>query len=86
MPTVTVNVNTSQPAVTVDTKKQPTVTAVGIQGARGPSGDSVTKLENLSNVDGADLQNGSVLVYKTSTQKWLATRTLEEQNLEGGHY
>lgn len=30
--------------------------------------------------------NGSVLVYKTTTNKWTSTRTLDLQNLEGGEF
>lgn len=30
--------------------------------------------------------NGSVLVYKTTTNKWTATRTLDLQNVEGGEF
>lgn len=30
--------------------------------------------------------NGSVLVYKTTTNKWTATTTLDAQNMEGGEF
>lgn len=30
--------------------------------------------------------NGSVLVYRTTTNKWTATTTLDAQNMEGGEF
>lgn len=30
--------------------------------------------------------NGSVLVYKTTTNKWTASTTLDAQNMEGGEF
>jgi HKD family nuclease len=30
--------------------------------------------------------NGSVLVYKTTTNKWTSTTTLDAQNMEGGEF
>ena len=30
--------------------------------------------------------NGSVLVYKTATNKWTATTVLDAQDITGGHY
>lgn len=49
-------------------------------------GESVHSVALIGDVDTTTLVNGSVLVYKSSTQKWVSTTTLEEQNLEGGHY
>lgn len=46
----------------------------------------LNSLSEITNVDTTVLENGSVLVFKTTTNKWTSTRTLEEQNLEGGHY
>jgi hypothetical protein len=47
-------------------------------------------LESLDSVGDIDVssgkQNGSVLVYKTTTNKWTATKTLDLQNLEGGEF
>lgn len=58
------------------------VPSVGIQGF----GTSQSNIENLKNVDATEVSNGSVLVYKTSTNKWTSTTTLDAQNMEGGHY
>lgn len=61
-----------------------TVPTVGIQGV----GATITSLEQLSNVDtvteGKD--NGSILVYRSVTNKWTATTTLDAQNMDGGEF
>ena len=38
------------------------------------------------NVDTTTLNNGALLVYKTNTNKWTSTTTLDAQNLEGGEF
>lgn len=48
-------------------------------------------LESIDSVGDIDMTtngkvNGSVLVYKTNTNKWTATRTLDAQNMEGGEF
>ena len=48
-------------------------------------------LESLDSVGDVDVLtngkvNGSVLVYKTTTNKWTSTTTLEAQNVEGGEF
>lgn len=48
-------------------------------------------LETLDLVGDVDMVtngkvNGSVLVYKTITQKWTATTVLDAQDITGGHY
>jgi hypothetical protein len=48
-------------------------------------------LESLDNVADIDMAsngktNGSVLVYKTTTNKWTSTTTLDAQNMEGGEF
>lgn len=45
-------------------------------------------LELVGDVDTATngKVNGSVLVYKTITQKWTATTVLDAQDITGGHY
>lgn len=59
-----------------------TVPTVGIQGLSA----SDASLINLSDVDGSNLVNGSVLVYRTGTNKWTSTLTLDAQNMEGGEF
>lgn len=43
-------------------------------------------INTAPDVDVANLRDGSVLVYAENTSKWTATRTLEKQNVEGGHF
>ena len=48
-------------------------------------------VESISNVADVDVTtngklNGSVLVYRTITNKWTSTTTLDAQNMEGGEF
>ena len=45
--------------------------------------DSISAIEN---VDTTTLNNGALLVYKTNTNKWTSTTTLDAQNMEGGEF
>jgi hypothetical protein len=47
---------------------------------------SVESIGNVGDVDTSAKTNGSVLVYKTITNKWTATRTLDLQIMEGGEF
>ena len=47
---------------------------------------SVDSLSAIGNVDTTTLNNGAVLVYKTTTNMWTSTTTLEAQNMEGGEF
>ncbi len=71
----------SSKVVAVNTQGTTEVVSVGVQGPSGPN-----NVSTATDVDVSGLEDGSVLVYKRSTLKWRATRTLEQQNLEGGHY
>ena len=57
------------------------VVSVGIQGPSGPN-----NITTAQDVNATNLQNGSVLVYKTNTSKWTSTTTLDSQNMEAGEY
>jgi len=46
----------------------------------------VESISDIANVDTTTLVNGSVLVYKTTTNKWTSTTTLDAQNMEGGEF
>lgn len=61
--------------------KQPQVIVAGMIGPQG-----VTTIEGLQNVDISNLTDGALLVYKSLVQKWVATTTLDAQNMEGGYY
>lgn len=69
---------------TVSPTSTATATAVGVQGPPGPAG--IQNISQASDVDAANLMDGSVLVYKGITQKFTATTTLESQIIEGGHF
>jgi len=43
-------------------------------------------MSDIANVDTTTLIDGSVLVYKTITNKWTSTTTLDAQNMEGGEF
>lgn len=62
-------------------RKEPQVI---VGGMIGPAG--VTTLQGLTNVDITSLTNGGILVYNSTVQKWVATTTLDAQNMEGGYY
>lgn len=46
----------------------------------------VESMSNIADVDTAIKVNGSILVYKTTTNKWTSTTTLDAQNMEGGEF
>ena len=46
----------------------------------------VESLSNVGDVDMTTRLNGSVLVYRTTTNKWTSTTTLDAQNMEGGEF
>ena len=66
----------------VEYEENITVPAVGIQGISA----SDMSITNMSDVDATNLEDGSVLVYKTNTSKWTSTRLLDQQFMEGGEF
>jgi hypothetical protein len=46
----------------------------------------VESMSNIADVDTTVKANGSILVYKTITNKWTSTTTLDAQNMEGGEF
>lgn len=55
-----------------------------VTGVLGPSG--VTAITAANDVDSTSLTEGSLLVYKTSTNRWTATVNLLDQTIDGGTY
>jgi hypothetical protein len=47
---------------------------------------TVESISNIGDVDTSVRANGSILVYKTTTNKWTSTTTLDAQNMEGGEF
>ena len=48
-------------------------------------------VESMSNIADVDVTtngkvNGSILVYRTTTNRWTSTTTLDAQNMEGGEF
>lgn len=72
----------SEIIATIEYDNEISVPAVGIQGL---SASDMT-VANISDVDTTILENGSVLVYKTNTNKWTSTRLLDQQFMEGGEF
>lgn len=44
------------------------------------------KLGDLADLDLSNAENGSVLVLNTQTEKWTATKLLDNQFIEGGQF
>ena len=68
--------------VNVETQKVAEVTAIGIQGLSG----AAVNLNDLPNVDAENAEDGSVLVLNATSNRWVATRILEKQDITGGQY
>lgn len=60
----------------------------GLMGPMGPKGADayVPTLASIPDVDTVNKQNGSILVYSTITNTWVATNTLNNQTIEAGQY
>jgi hypothetical protein len=46
----------------------------------------VDSISSIADVDTTTKINGSVLVFRTTTNKWTSTTTLDAQNMEGGFF
>ena len=62
----------------------------GIQGVQGVSGSAATYLNNMGDVNADAVADGSVLVYRGSTSKWVAKNSLEADSgtitVSGGNF
>lgn len=81
---VTGDARTQVKEVTVDARTQVKKVIVGtpvrrVNQARG-------YLNLLNDVDVTDLDNGSLLIYNTTSSKWEAGTLLEEQEINGGSF
>ena len=49
---------------------------------------NVESINDIANVDTTTngLTTGSILIYRTTTNKWTASTVLENQNMEGGEF
>ena len=80
----TIIVDDSSDTILVESPGEVTVLTAAEQGPPGPSG--IQNISDAFDVDSSNKTNGSVLVYSTQNQKWVATTQLENQNFESGHY
>lgn len=80
----TIIVDDSSDTILVETPGEVTVLTAAEQGPPGPSG--IQNISDAADVNVSNLSNGSVLVYSTATQKWIATNELSNQIIESGHY
>lgn len=48
----------------------------------------VESLDSIADIDTTTngKNNGSILVYRTTTNRWTSTTTLDAQNMEGGEF
>ena len=67
--------------VVVDSAKQPTTIVTGIMGPRG-----ATQIADSNQFDLTQLAEGSLLVYNSTSQKWVATNLLDHQIVESGQF
>jgi hypothetical protein len=77
-------VNTITETVVIETEGLTTIVTVAEQGPVGPAG--INKIEDATDVDTSNISNGSILVYSSQNQKWVATKQLENQIIESGQY
>jgi hypothetical protein len=88
--TIVVSEDTEPQVIIVTTDEPQVIVEVnepgpqGIQGEQGEAGSS--SIETLTDVDTTIKLNGSILVYSTILEKWVATTLLENQSVESGHY
>jgi|TARA_B100001057_G_scaffold501290_1_gene623305 hypothetical protein len=84
-PTVPTTGTQTSSSVTTGTVNQATVSTVGVAGESG----TAVNLEQAQNVDTTTdgLANGSILIYKTATNKWQTTKLMNEgQQLDSGEF
>jgi hypothetical protein len=72
------------PATVSTIGAQVQVPSVGIQGVSGALQDFT--LEQASNVDVSNVETGSLLIYSAPATKWVASRNLVAQDMDGGNF
>lgn len=75
--------------LTANTEVQ--VITEGSQGPMGPQGPQgvqglSTNITDAPDVNATNIQDGSLLIYSSQEQKWVANTQLTNQSLESGHY
>jgi len=59
-------------------------TTLIVTGIMGPP--LVNSISGSGDIDVSNLQSGSMLVYNTITNKWVATKLLDQQTIEAGQF
>jgi translation initiation factor 2 gamma subunit (eIF-2gamma) len=76
-------------AITVTTGTGSTLSDGGlalITGSTLSNPQTVETMSAIGDVDTTTLDNGAVLVYKTTTNKWTSTTVLDAQDMEAGEF
>ena len=58
------------------------VVGTPVRRVRGDNGS----LAGLGDVNISNLENGSILIYNTSSSNWVASTALDDQKMDGGSY
>ncbi len=80
---MTITIATGDHQTVVVATQQPKVITTGIM---PPPPIGMDQIANMIDVNLAQLVNGSVLVYNTSTSKWVSTTSLSQQNIDCGEF
>lgn len=73
-------------ALETDTRKFKLGDGVTAWNNLGYASSQVGSLGDILDVDLSSLTDGSLLVYDANINKWVATKNLEKQNLNGGFW
>lgn len=87
----TLVVSETQTNTIITAQVETQVITEGSQGPMGPKGDkgdtgASTNISDAPDMDISNLQDGSLPIWSTQSQKWVANTQLTNQSLESGHY
>ena len=87
----TLVVSETQTSTIITTQVETQVITEGSQGPMGPKGDkgdtgASTNISDAPDMDISNLQDGSLPIWSSQSQKWVANTQLTNQSLESGHY
>ena len=75
---------TAKKVIVVGSTTQVKKVVVGTPVKRVTSG--AFNVNNIIGIDTTGAENGSLLIYSTAVSKWVASKDLQEQNINGGSY
>lgn len=84
--TVRVDASDTTQVVRVDASNTTQVRSVIIGTPVSRVTRAAVRISDLRGIDFSNLNNGSVMVYNSSSGNWVSTLDLEEQNISGGQY